>query len=72
MTGPGTVSHEEALDWADTQCGAFAARRRLEAEQAGGARYIEDLEATAKLLERKSRQVRPKLPRSRRKKRGAP
>jgi hypothetical protein len=69
LAGPGTVSHEEALDWADAQYGAFAARRRLEAEEAGGARYMDDLEATAKLLESQSRQVKPKPPKPRRKKR---
>jgi hypothetical protein len=69
LDGPGTVSHEEALDWADTQYGTFAARRRLEAEEAGNARYMDDLEATAKQLENQSRQVKPKPPKPRRKKR---
>jgi hypothetical protein len=70
LAGPGAVSHEEALDWADTQYGAFVERRRLEAEEAGGARYLDDLEATSKLLESQSRQVKPKPPKPRRKKRG--
>jgi hypothetical protein len=70
LAGPGAVSHEEALDWADTQYGAFAARRRLEAEEAGGARYMDDLEATAKRLESQSRQVKPKPTRPRRRQRG--
>jgi hypothetical protein len=51
LAGAGTVSHEEALDWADEQYRGFAERRRLEAESEGAARYIGDLAATAKMLE---------------------
>jgi hypothetical protein len=47
----GAVSHEEALDWAGTQYDSFAERRRVEAESEASARYLEDLAATAKLLE---------------------
>lgn len=63
LAGAGTVSHEEALDWADEQYSGFSERRRLEAESEGAARYIEDLAATAKLLESgdrpAKRRVRP-------------
>jgi len=51
LASAGTVSHEQALDWANAQYDAFAERRRLQAESEASARYIEDLEATAKLLE---------------------
>ena len=50
LAGAGTVSHEEALDWADAQYGGFSERRRIEAESEGAARYIDDLAAAAKLL----------------------
>lgn len=55
LAGAGTVSHEEALDWADAQYGGFSERRRIEAESEGAARYIDDLAAAAKLLERGGR-----------------
>lgn len=51
LASAGSVSHEQALDWATTQYGAFVERRRLEAENAASARYVDDLAATAKLLE---------------------
>jgi hypothetical protein len=51
LRNAGVVSHEHALDWANAQYDAFAERRHLQAESEASARYIEDLEATAKLLE---------------------
>jgi len=54
------VSHEEALDWADEQYSGFSERRRLEAESEGAARYIDDLTATATLLEGGSRPAKPR------------
>jgi hypothetical protein len=51
LASAGTVSHEQALDWANAQYDAFAERRRLQAESEASAQYIEDLEAAAKLLE---------------------
>lgn len=60
LTSAGTVSHGEALDWATTQYDAFAERRRVGAESEASARYIDDLAATAKLLERGSAQSAPK------------
>ena len=61
----GTVSREGALSWAETQYDAFAERRRLEAEAAAEARYLEDLRASAKTLETE----RKKLPHKEGKKR---
>ncbi|MDW7762008.1 MAG: virulence RhuM family protein [Acidobacteriota bacterium] len=49
----GSVSREDALAWADVQYDAFAGRRRLEAEQEAEARYLDDLRASAKVLESK-------------------
>jgi len=51
LTGPGTVTHEEALDWARQQYDAFAERRRLEAEAQAEARYVDDLRSSARMLE---------------------
>ncbi len=59
----GSVTHEEALDWSTEQYEAFAERRRLQEENAASVRYIEDLEATAKVLEAKPRSSgKPKSP----------
>lgn len=51
LSGAGTVSHDEALDWAGAQYDAFVDRRRNEAEVKASERYIDDLAATAKLIE---------------------
>ena len=51
LSGPGTVSHDEALEWAQEQYDAFAEKRRLEAEANAEARYVEDLRESAKILE---------------------
>jgi len=51
LSGAGTVSHDDALDWAGAQYDAFAERRRADAEVKASERYIDDLAATAKLLE---------------------
>lgn len=50
LEGAGRISHQDALDHANRQYDAFAERRRLEAEAAADARYVEDLKASAKLL----------------------
>ncbi|NLV46603.1 MAG: virulence RhuM family protein [Candidatus Hydrogenedentes bacterium] len=50
----GSVSREQAIEWANEQYVAFAERRRLEAETAADERYIEDLRNTAKSIEEKS------------------
>jgi len=51
LSGAGTISHDEALDWAGAQYDAFAERRRVDAEAEASERYVDDLTATAKLLE---------------------
>jgi hypothetical protein len=68
LAGAGGVSHEEALDWAEAQYTAFADRRRVEAEAKGAERYVDDLAATAKLLEGSAREMKPR-PRASRTKR---
>lgn len=65
LAGAGGVSHEEAVDWADTQYIAFTERRRVEAEVRGAERYLDDLAATAKRLEGE-RQAERKRPPARR------
>jgi hypothetical protein len=64
LTSAGTISHEQALDWANTQYDAFSERRRLAAESEASARYIEDLEATAKVLQgnESTRAPKPRKP----------
>lgn len=46
----GKVKHADALDWAHSQYDAFAERRRLEAEQAAEARYLEDLRSATEAV----------------------
>ena len=50
LQGPGRISHDDALTWAQNQYDAFAERRRLAAEAEAEGRYVEDLKASAKLL----------------------
>lgn len=57
----GTVSHVQAMDWADAQYQAFAERRRLEAEQVAEGRYLEDLRSSAETLKSKNA-VSPAVP----------
>jgi hypothetical protein len=68
LAGAGGVSHEEAVDWADAQYVLFTDRRRVEAETKGAEHYLDDLVATAKLLEGERHQVEPKPRASRRQK----
>lgn len=68
LSGAGAVSHEAALDWAGTQYDVFAERRRVEAESEASERYLEDLAATAKLLENGGGAKMPTKPRKRREK----
>lgn len=51
LDGAGSISHDEALDWARGQYDAFAERRRLEAEFDADARYLNDLRSSAMTLE---------------------
>jgi hypothetical protein len=69
LSGTGSMSHEEALDWAEGQYTAFAERRRVEAEAKGAERYVDDLAATAKLLEgeRHLPKPQPRKPRGKKK-----
>lgn len=60
LDGPGTVSHEAARIRAEKQYDRFAERRRLEAEQHAGARYLEDLKASTETLESERKTSRSK------------
>ena len=51
LSGPGTVSRDRALSWAEEQYTAFSDRRRLEAAAEAEARYVEDLRKSAKVLD---------------------
>ncbi len=55
LAGPGKVSREAAIEWAEGQYDAFAERRRLEAEEEAETRYVDDLRNSAKTLENKRR-----------------
>ncbi len=57
LSEPGTVSRDEALEWAQGQYDAFADRRRLEAEAEAEARYVEDLSTSANVLETRRKQT---------------
>jgi hypothetical protein len=60
LGGPGQVTHEEALAWADQQYDAFAERRRLEAEAVAQARYVDDLRTSARTLEQERKKDKDK------------
>jgi len=64
LSGPGMVSRNEALEWAEGQYDAFAERRRLETETEAESRYVEDLRTSAKMLEtrRKKQPTKNKKP----------
>jgi hypothetical protein len=51
LADAGSVSHEEVLSWVHDQYDAFSERRRLQAEAAAEARYLDDLRTSAKTLE---------------------
>ncbi|MDQ7838147.1 MAG: virulence RhuM family protein [Thermodesulfobacteriota bacterium] len=70
LSGPGTISRDEALEWAQGQYDAFAERRRLEAETEAEARYVEDLRTSAKMLETRRKKLRTP-PKSKKKAKGA-
>lgn len=50
LDNPGKVKHADAVQWAERQYDAFAERRRIEAEQAAEARYLQDLRQSAEAL----------------------
>ncbi len=56
LDNPGSVSHEQALSWAEKQYNDFSERRRLEEETAAAERYVEELQHTAEILEYKKKQ----------------
>ncbi|WP_120798150.1 RhuM family protein [Thiocapsa rosea] len=58
LKGAGRTSHQDALDHANRQYGAFAERRRIEAEAEAEARYVEDLKASANVLGTERKQLR--------------
>lgn len=51
LADAGSVSHDDAQTWANDQYDAFAERRRLSAEAEAEQRYVDDLQASAKLLD---------------------
>src|SRR5680860_780181 len=59
LADAGSISHEDALDWANEQYDAFAERRRLEAEKQAETRYVEDLRSSAHSLEQQRRKQAP-------------
>src|SRR5690606_31130821 len=64
LDNAGKVRHADALEWAHNQYDAFAERRRLEAEQAAEARYVEDLRSAAAELQSEAGQKAGKHTRS--------
>ena len=57
LADAGSISHDNALDWAHDQYETFATRRRLEAEAQAEARYLDDLRDSAKFLEQQRKNV---------------
>lgn len=55
LADAGSVSHDDALEWANEQYDTFAERRRLQAETQADARYIEDLRNSAEHLKQQRR-----------------
>lgn len=59
LADAGSISHEEALEWAHAQYDAYAERRRLEAEAHAESHYVEDLRASAQALEHDRKKKAP-------------
>lgn len=59
LANTGSVSHEEATEWACRQYDAFTERRQLEAETAAEARYLNDLRTSAQALEAERKEPPP-------------
>jgi len=57
----GSISHDDAVEYANEQYDAFAGRRRLQAESQADTQYLEDLRHSANILENK-RKMREKDP----------
>ena len=51
LEGAGRISHQDALDHANRQYAAFTERRRTAVEAEAEAHYVDDLRASAKLLD---------------------
>ncbi|VBB45446.1 conserved hypothetical protein [uncultured Desulfatiglans sp.] len=66
----GSVSRDAALEWADGQYDAFAARRRLEAESEAETRYVEDLRISGRVLDQERKKTPPKQQEAKVKKKG--
>ena len=67
LDNAGKVRHADALEWAQRQYDEFAERRRLEAEKAAEARYLEDLRSAADAVKSDKKAARkPTAKRSRR------
>ena len=60
LADAGSVTHEDALNWANDQYQAFAERRRLDAENQAESRYIDDLRGSADVLEQERTKKTPK------------
>ncbi len=57
LADAGTVTHDEALSWANTQYDAFTERRQMEAEAAAEEHYLDDLRTSAKTLETERKKI---------------
>jgi len=57
LPGPGTVSHDEALDWSQVQYDSFAKRRRLARETDAEKRYLRDLQKSSQILEKERKRI---------------
>jgi len=71
LTGPGTVSREAAIEWAEEQYDGFVERRRLAAEAEAEVRYVEDLRSSAKALETERKKQPAKKKQAKGRKRGS-
>jgi hypothetical protein len=60
LSGPGSISHVAAQEWAHQQYDDFSERRRLEAEDEADKRYLEDLRKSAKTIETTRKKPPPK------------
>jgi hypothetical protein len=65
LADAGSVSHEDALDWAHEQYDALVQSRRLEAEKQAESHYVEDLRTSAQALEAERKKKAPKKGRKR-------
>ena len=70
LDNAGSVSHADALEYAQEQYDAFADRRRLDAEKQAESRYVEDLRTSANALEHERKKKTPKKKSSTGKKKG--